>query len=65
MAGLGYSFIGDVEMTVQVGDEKELIENKVESLKAEKAKVLSEAQAKATQLESKIQKLLAITYEAA
>jgi hypothetical protein len=35
----------------------------VESLKAEKSSILADAQAKATQIESKIMKLLAITYE--
>lgn len=64
MAPHGYCFVGDCTITLEMGDEKKLIENKVDALKAEKARVLGDAQAKATSIESKIQKLLAITYEA-
>lgn len=35
----------------------------IESLKAEKAKILAEAQAKATAIEERISKMLAITYK--
>jgi hypothetical protein len=65
MGTLGYCLVGDATITIESVDEKTLVENKVDALKAEKAKVLGDAYARATELESKIQKLLAITYEPA
>jgi hypothetical protein len=62
MKSAGWTYVGEATITVDVPDQDALIGNKVESLRAEKQKVLAEAQAKATQLEGQIQKLLAITY---
>jgi len=58
----GYTFAGHATITVEVADERELIDSKVESLRAQKTKVLGDAHAAATEIESKIQKLLAIGY---
>lgn len=62
MAEYGYCFFGSAVITVDGADDKTLIDNKVASLKAQKSQILGEAQAKATELDSKIQKLLAINY---
>jgi hypothetical protein len=59
-AALGYTRVGDAEITITLVDTNTLVQNKVESLRAEQKQVLAEAQLKSTQLESKIQKLLAI-----
>lgn len=61
----GYSLVGTAEVTMTLHDMDAVISNKVESLKEEKQRVIADAQAKATKLESQIQQLLAITYEAA
>lgn len=60
---LGYVFVGDAEITVTVIDEPSIVSNKIDALRATKTSVLAEAQAKATELESQIQKLLAISNE--
>ncbi len=59
---LGYTFVGNATITVEVQDDRAIVDNKVEALRAQKAKVLGDAHAAATALESKIQKLLAIGY---
>ena len=60
----GYVYVGTAEVNIDAVDSKTLVENKVDTLKAERTKVLAEAQAKATAIEGQIQQLLAITYEA-
>jgi hypothetical protein len=62
MKSVGWTYVGEATITVDIPDHDTLIGNKVESLRAEKQQILAEAQAKATQLEGQIQKLLAITY---
>ena len=59
---MGYTLVGGAKITVEVQDERAIVDNKVEALRAQKAKVLGNAHAAATALESKIQKLLAIGY---
>ncbi len=59
---LGYTFVGNATITVEVQDERAIVESKVESLRAQKAKVLGDAHAASVAIESKIQKLLAIGY---
>jgi len=59
----GYCKVGRAAITITVGDEKEIIASKVESMRAEQKKVIANAQMKSTQIERKIQELLAITYE--
>jgi hypothetical protein len=57
----GYTEVGTATITVNTVDEKALIENKVEALKAEAVSIRAEATAKVTQIEGQIQSLLAIT----
>lgn len=64
MAPYGYTMLGPVPVSVRIPDAKTIVDNKVTSLKEEKTKILAEAQAKATEIDRKIQTLLAITYEA-
>lgn len=59
----GYTLVGEADITVRVVDAQKIIANKVEALKTEKARVLAEAQMKATDIEANIQKLLAISFD--
>ena len=63
MRNMGWTLVGEADITVHVVDEQELVANKVDALRAEKSKTLADAQMKATEIDSKIQKLLAITNE--
>lgn len=54
--------IGEATITVDVPDENEIKLGMVESLKAERERVLANAQAKANEIEEKIKNLLAITW---
>lgn len=63
MSASGWTRIGEATITLQIPDAQSLVDSKVEALRAQKQRVLADAQATATELESKIQKLLAITYE--
>jgi len=64
MTRSGWTRVGDAEITITLVDEKTLIGNKVDSLRNEQQAVRAEAQMKDNELESKIQKLLAIEYTA-
>lgn len=59
-AAMGYTRVGDAEITITLVDTDTLVQNKVESLRAEQKRVIADAQLKSTQIESQIQKLLAI-----
>lgn len=59
---LGWTFIGTADVTLHLVDDKQIIENKVESLRAEQTKVRANATARATDIERQIQQLLAIDY---
>jgi len=63
MTPYGWSLAGEAEITITIPDQQTLVENKVESLRAEKKKLQAETQAKVTAIESQIQKLLAITFD--
>lgn len=54
--------VGTAEVVVTLDDDDTVRENLVDSLRKEKSKVLAEAQAKATQIEDRIQSLLAISW---
>ena len=54
--------IGEATITDDVPDENEIKLAMVESLKAERERVLADAQVKANEIEEKIQNLLAITW---
>jgi hypothetical protein len=60
--GIGYTYIGEATITVEVPDERTLIDNKVEALREEIKTTRAEATAKVTKLEGQIQQLLAIEY---
>jgi len=63
MGDHGWTRVGKATVTVEIVDEKSIFENKVASLRAEKAQVMAKATAEATEIERKIQTLLAITFE--
>lgn len=65
METCGWTKVGKATVTVKLVDEKQIIENKVESLRTQKACVMAEATAQATEIERKIQNLLAISYDKA
>lgn len=62
MSSAGWSKVGPATITVKIPNEKELVENKVESLRQEIAKTRADAQNTVTGLETKIQKLLALEF---
>ena len=64
MAPHGWVLVGNATVTFECPDEKVLIENKVAALRGELQMVRSNAAIAAGDLEMKIQKLLAISYEA-
>lgn len=64
MESCGWVRAGTARVEITLIDKSAIVENKVESLNAQKTQILAEAQMKATQIEEQIQKLLAITYEA-
>ena len=59
----GYTMVGEVDVTVRLMSHDAMVQAKVESLRAEKAKTLADAQAKATAIEKRIQSLLAISFD--
>jgi hypothetical protein len=63
MRPYGYTLIGTAEITMQIVGTDELVQNKVEALRAEKSKVIGDAQNRATEIERQIQTLLAITHD--
>lgn len=62
MENYGWARVGTATITVEIEDEQQLIRNKIDALKSEKNAILGEAQAKATEIDGKINNLLAITY---
>jgi hypothetical protein len=61
---MGYTFVGEAELTVTVPDEKTLIDNKVQALREEAKSIRAAATAQVTRIEGQIQSLLAITCDA-
>jgi hypothetical protein len=60
LSSSGYSKAGTATVTVTLDDEKQLIENKADSLRAEIKKVRAESQNAITKLTEKLNSLLAI-----
>ena len=58
----GYRFVGWADVAITFVGADEMLTSAVESLKAQKQKVIADAQAAATRIEGEIQKLLAISY---
>jgi hypothetical protein len=63
MQSQGWTEIGDAEITVRLLDQQTMTDNKVAALREELKTVRAEAHKKAVEIEDKIAKLLAITYE--
>jgi hypothetical protein len=63
MKSSGWTHVGDATITVDIIlTHDQLVASKVETLKAQQAKVHAEAQERVNQLEGMIQNLLAISY---
>lgn len=60
----GYIQVGTAEVEITLHSSEESTKNAVAALTRKKESVLANAQAEATEIERKIQTLLAITYEA-
>jgi hypothetical protein len=65
MSAYGFLYIGKATITVEIPDEKELVENAVASLREQAAHIRAKATAECTEIEGQIQQLLAITYQPA
>jgi hypothetical protein len=61
----GWVLVGEAEITVTIKSTDEIVGHQVDALKAKKQNVLAQAEMEATQIERRIQELLAITYEPA
>ena len=61
-AEAGYTYIGQATVTVEVPDMRDLVNNKVASLREQAVAIRAEATAKCTEIEGQIQNLLAIEY---
>ncbi len=62
MTDCGYTLVGEASVTLDLPEHRQLIDAKVDSLRAEVKKVRAEAEAKANFLESQISNLLAIEH---
>jgi hypothetical protein len=60
MTGYSYTYIGPATVTVDVPDQRTLVESKVASLRAQAANLRAETTAKCTAIEGQIQQLLCI-----
>jgi hypothetical protein len=63
MLRAGWTLVGEAEINVALVDEDQIILNKVDSLRAEKNRIIADAQVKANDIEGKIQSLLAIEFK--
>jgi hypothetical protein len=63
MQRAGWTLVGEAEITVILVDEDQIILNKVDSLRAEKNRIIADAQVKVNDIEGKIQSLLAIEFK--
>jgi hypothetical protein len=61
----GYTYVGTALIEVDVLEHKEIIANKVDALREEIKSTRAQAQARVTELEGKIQNLMAIEYSSA
>lgn len=63
MSNCGWTLVGEANVAITFVDGNQILNNKIDALRAEKQKTLADAQVKANELEAKIQKLLAISYD--
>lgn len=61
----GYRHVGFAEIKIEMLPIDDMMNGAVEALRAQKQYIIAEAQAEATRIEGEIQKLLAITFDAA
>jgi len=59
----GWTFVGMAEVTLEVKEEDDIRQNMVVSLREKKKTVLARAQKEATEIDEKIQNLLAISFD--
>jgi hypothetical protein len=64
MESVGWTFVGEAEITVDLVDTNTLIANKVDALRNELSAVRAQAQMEATRIESRINDLLCLTFDA-
>lgn len=63
MTGYGWVKCGTAEITLTIDDPREVINNKVDALHAQKRSVMAEAQMKLNKIEGQIQELMCIEYK--
>lgn len=63
MTGYGWVKVGTAEITLTIDDPREVINNKVDALQAQKRSVMAEAQMKLNKIEGQIQELLCIEHK--
>ena len=59
----GWTLVGYADVVLRPLPEQQLVESKVEALRAQKADVLAKAQAEATDIDRKINTLLRLTFD--
>lgn len=62
MSDCGYTLIGNATITLELPEQRQLIDAKVTAMRAEVKKIRGEAEAKANHIESQISNLLAIEH---
>lgn len=62
MSAYGYTYICQAVVTVDIPDERTLVESAINSLRQQASAIRAEATAKCTEIEGQIQNLLAIDY---
>lgn len=60
MSSIGWTRVGMAAITVDLVDERQLVDNKIASLREQAATLRADATAKVTRIEGQIQQLLAI-----
>lgn len=63
MSSAGWTDVGIATITVELVEEKKLVDNKIEALKGELQSTLAAAEVAANKIRDQIQNLLALTYE--
>lgn len=63
--GSDYTKVGTAKITVELVSQDEMLGNQIDALKSEKTKLMADHQQALTNIDSKIQQLLAITMTAA
>ena len=64
MSAYGYTVVGTAEIIVTMNDSDQIISDKIDALRAEAKQVQADAYKHCTEIERKVQELLAITMDA-